>query len=247
MNTLTIDIGNNRIKLEYWNQDNLIHHQVYDELPFSCINEKMNEWDIKGIILASVRTNVEETVNKLKNITGCHTVVNFNMNEIKKYGDKIKYEGNIGADRVAAFLGAQSVFKGAKLIVDAGTALTLDVADKEGKFCGGNISLGMVSRLKALANAACLLPLVESKGEVEAFGHDTVSAIKAGVKNGIVGEILFNAELGKKIFDIEGIIMTGGDAEYIYPTVSKHWKNCLWDKFLVGKGLNYHLRTFYLQ
>lgn len=65
-------------------------------------------------------------------------------------------------DRLAAVVGANYLYPGKNLLViDAGTALTYEFIDAEGRYWGGNISPGIYTRFKAL-NACCdKLPLIE--------------------------------------------------------------------------------------
>ena len=201
---------------------------------------------MKGIIVSSVRNNPEEIINELREKSGCELIVDFNQEEIKKYSDSINYKGLIGRDRVAAYLGAETLLpKSSKLIIDAGTAITLDIADIDGKYCGGNISLGLYSRMKALSNSTCLLPNIENITMTSDFGNDTASAIMDGAFNGVVGEILYTIKLAKRNYNIEWVVLTGGDSECFFSTVKNAWKNCVFDPDLVGRGLNYHLRKFY--
>lgn len=245
MNTLSIDIGNNKIKLDYWADDGILYHKVCDSIPWEEIEREVESADIKGIIVSSVRKDYQNIIQKLKEESGCDVIIDFNREEIDKISDKIKYKGNVGADRIAAFLGAQALVYGPKLIIDAGTAITLDIADKEGCYRGGNISLGLKSRLKALADATSLLPKVEEFKTFSYFGRDTHSAIEDGARNGVIGEILYTIELAKLEYQIEWVVITGGDAENFLRAVMEKWEKCIPDNFLVGRGLNYHLRKFY--
>lgn len=245
MNTLTIDIGNNKIKLDYWANDGILNRTLCDTISMDEIKREVEGIDIKGIIVSSVRKDYTDIIQSLKEESGCDVIIDFNLNEINKISNKIKYKGNVGADRIAAYLGAQAQIYGPKLIIDAGTAITLDIADNDGNYCGGNISLGLKSRLNALAAATSLLPKVEEFKSFSYFGRDTYSAIEAGARNGVIGEILYTIELAKLEYQIEWVVITGGDAENFLGTVRNKWKRCIPDKFLVGRGLNYHLRKFY--
>ena len=242
MKTLTIDIGNTRRKYDFWDDDGFIFRR---EIPDTeALVEEIKRESVEGVIVSSVNEHPEELVETLKRHTKCR-VVNFNNQEIEKYGDKIHYKGNVGADRIAAFLGAEDLVPGnAMLVVDMGTAMTLDVADNRGTYRGGNISLGFHSRLKALASSARLLPEIENTGVYISFGNDTLSSIQSGAINGVLGEIRYAALRAEKEFDIKKTIFTGGDSEWFYFMLNKDL-DCLMDPYLVGRGLNRHLRMYY--
>ncbi len=98
---------------------------------------------------------------------------------------------NLGADRLAAAIGAWTLAPGqSSLIIDLGTAITYDLLTAEGVYEGGNIAPGIYLRMKALHENTKALPLPElSVGDFPEFGRDTLTAIKAGVLQGIFHEI----------------------------------------------------------
>ena len=141
----------------------------------------------------------------------------------------------LGADRLAAAVGASILYPDADLlVVDFGTAITIDYV-VDGAFCGGNISPGMTTRFRALADYTSKLPLCHATNEQLAYGRTTIEAIEQGVMQGISHEIegyigQFVAEKAKKY-----IIFTGGDAKYF----AKRIKNAIFaDCEPVIYGLN---------
>ena len=117
----------------------------------------------------------------------------------------------LGADRLAAGVGAVTRYPGEELLViDFGTAITFDCISKEKQFLGGNISLGMQMRFKALHQFTQGLPLIALvEGEaIPDYGIDTRGNITAGVVQGIIHEI--EGYIAKN--QDKKIILTGGDA-----------------------------------
>lgn len=253
MKTLTIDIGNSRVKVDAWGDKGFLSRvfegSLADAMEKDGLNKVFSETDrpIEGIIVSSVRKDTEEFIDWLKELSGVE-VIDFNADEVGEYYDLFDYHFPIGADRVAAYLGAQVNFGDlSKLIIDFGTAITIDIAGADGRFYGGNISLGLFSRMKALAQQTDLLPNVNEISEKNAFGLDTASAIGAGALNGVLGEVKYSIELAKKIHDIKVVIFTGGDARRIYFALDKdNDLLMIEDPFLVGRGLDHHLRSHYL-
>ena len=242
MNTLSIDIGNTRTKYDFWADDGLLGRE---EIPDAkALIDLIQRGSVEGVIVSSVNEDPAELISSLKTSTNCK-IVNFNKEEIKKYGNLIQYKGNVGADRIAAYLGTQDLYKECPmLIVDMGTAMTLDIADVEGRYRGGNISLGYHSRLKALASSTKLLPLVNDCDHYISFGNDTISSIQSGAINGVMGEISFAAKRAQEEYDIRHTVMTGGDAKVFYHLMQNQI-DCIYDPYLVSRGLNRHLRMFY--
>ncbi|MDR1813277.1 MAG: type III pantothenate kinase [Tannerella sp.] len=150
----------------------------------------------------------------------------------------VEYETKetLGVDRIAAAVGAYSEKEGENLIViDAGTAITYEVIEASGKYVGGNISPGMITRFRALNTFTKRLPLVQKQDDAPLTGTNTQTAILSGVINGIVFEMdgfidAYRAKYGD-IF----VFLTGGDAFFF----EKRLKNRTFaDANLVIKGLN---------
>lgn len=133
----------------------------------------------------------------------------------------------LGPDRVAAAIGAWSLFSRhtdlekagkAVLVADAGTALTLDVVGLNGTFRGGNISPGFGMRLAALHEFTSRLPMVGLELDMEGYwGKDTSTAILAGCSFGLLYEVIGAARTARRDFECETIVFTGGDAEGLLP------------------------------
>ncbi|MCH5239717.1 MAG: type III pantothenate kinase [Muribaculaceae bacterium] len=245
MNTLSIDIGNSGIKVDSWTDDGLLWRELEGEVSVDDIMEEVESLNIKGIIVSTVRKDSEGFISELKERFN-DTLVEFTDEEIRKHYDLTAYHGKIGTDRYAAYLGAKMfVGESPVMVVDIGTAMTIDVGDDKGIFRGGNISLGFRGRLEGLAKSADNLPLVEDSESRTSFGYDTTTAILSGAINGICGEIEYSAKLAKEEFGIKTIIYTGGGKRFVSPCIDKNIY-AFTDKYLVGRGLDYHLRTHHL-
>lgn len=244
MNTATVDIGNSSTKVDFWASKGFLSREILKDWNVNQLFEIASNYNVEAYIVSSVRKDSSGKLNELKDKAGC-PVVDFNETEIRKYYDLSEYEGHLGPDRMAAILGAERILPGkTKMVVDLGTAMTIDVVDKSGKFMGGNISLGLYTRLKALAEATSKLPDIKCLDGYEAFGHDTAEAIKAGAINGVSGEIIYSFQISREGYGVGALILTGGDGEKILPKVEETLK-VIYDPYLVGRGLDFHLRSHY--
>ena len=142
----------------------------------------------------------------------------------------------LGSDRIAAAVGAWYEAPGRNmLVIDAGSAITIDFIGKDGKYNGGNISPGIKMRLKALHEYTDRLPLIEKEGDTPALGYNTETAIRSGVINGICHEIDgYINEFMQKYCDVL-VFLTGGDEK---PLKNRIKNRIFADKYLVAKGLN---------
>jgi type III pantothenate kinase len=129
----------------------------------------------------------------------------------------------LGKDRLAAVVGARSLFPERDILVlDAGTALTIDFIDRAGNYHGGNISPGLTMRFRALHEYTRKLPLQQAADTHSILGDTTASAIISGVQNGIVFEIIQYIDHFTKKYPSLVTIMTGGDAKYFADKIEKH-------------------------
>jgi type III pantothenate kinase len=121
----------------------------------------------------------------------------------------------LGVDRLAGVCGAQQIFPLQHcLVIDAGTCITYDFLDKEGKYYGGGISPGLKMRFQAVHTFTAKLPLVTPKGHVPLIGNSTESCIQSGVVNGVLAELDGIIDQYGKKFEGLRVILCGGDAMF---------------------------------
>lgn len=125
----------------------------------------------------------------------------------------------IGPDRLAAASASYSRMKKAQIVVDAGTAVTVDCVDATGQFLGGAIAPGPAVMSKYLASNTGLLPEIDFTGAVPKIGRSTEGAMRIGVRvgyaaliNGIVNHLRCGAFQGAR--DVP-VVITGGYARQL--------------------------------
>jgi type III pantothenate kinase len=95
----------------------------------------------------------------------------------------------VGADRLVNTVAAHDRYQGPLIVVDLGTATTLDVIDGDGNYRGGVIAPGINLSLTALHMAAAKLPSVRIARTERVIGTDTVSCMQSGIYWGYIGLI----------------------------------------------------------
>lgn len=141
----------------------------------------------------------------------------------------------LGADRVAADIGARSMMpEHTLLIIDAGTCLTFDVIGRDGTILGGAISPGINLRLRAMHEHTAALPLLDAEGEHPVLGYDTPTSMRSGAINGIRWEIEGYIRTMQKMYPDLHVFMTGGD-DMEFPEDLQHIITR--EPLLVQKGL----------
>jgi type III pantothenate kinase len=122
----------------------------------------------------------------------------------------------LGSDRWAALIGARRLGEGAKLVVMAGTATTVDALTAEGVFLGGLIVPGVTLMRAALnRNTAQLGP---EAGQFETFPQSTPDAIMSGAIQASAGAIeRMYEELAAREQSVPEVILSGGAAPDLLP------------------------------
>ncbi len=95
----------------------------------------------------------------------------------------------VGADRLVNTVAAHDRYGGPLIVVDFGTATTLDVVDRDGNYRGGVIAPGINLSLTALHMAAAKLPSIRIARTERVIGTDTVSCMQSGIYWGYIGLI----------------------------------------------------------
>ena len=95
--------------------------------------------------------------------------------------NRYRYPKQVGQDRLVGAYAAWKMYKKDCVIVDIGTAITIDVVTKKGAYLGGVIAPGIGISLEALAARTALLPKVELREPPELLGRDTANSIRSGL------------------------------------------------------------------
>ena len=122
----------------------------------------------------------------------------------------------VGADRVVNAAAGHRLYGGPLIVIDFGTATTLDAVSEEGDYLGGAIAPGMGISAEALFEHAAKLPRVELVRPQNAIGRNSVSAMQSGIIFGYVGLIEgIVVRMRKELGGTAKVIATGGLADII--------------------------------
>ncbi len=233
---LAIDIGNSLTKVALFDGEQIVETVRIDRVSVEFLEELMERTPVRPTkaVLASVADVpegveqwLEEQMEQYLRVTYRTRIPLKNLYATPK---------TLGVDRLAAAVAASTIYPGSNiLVVDLGTAITIDIVNAAGEFLGGNITLGAAGRFRALHQFTAKLPLLDKPEEVASFGNDTTTAIQSGVVTGIVYELeSYIATAMARYSDLK-IIFTGGDANYF----AKRLKNAIFATGdLVVFGLN---------
>jgi len=134
----------------------------------------------------------------------------------------VRAPARVGTDRLAAAVAANELRAPARpaIVVDAGTAITIDLVSGDGVFRGGVILPGLDTAAAALASATDALPLVErldfSAAPHHSIGRSTEEAIRNGIVWGCVGAIREHiTRITAALPMLPEIYCTGGDGPHL--------------------------------
>ena len=238
---LIIDIGNSRAKAVVMDGDTLVKEYVTESFDTTLLDSILaNNASICQAIISSTRGDEE----CIKEIVAKHVgkVVIFRPATTPIPLDNHYHTPNtLGADRLAAAVGAQAMYPNCDImIVDFGTAITIDFVE-DGAFKGGNISPGVTTRFRALADYTARLPRCYATDEVLDYGHTTREAIEQGVMQGIEYEIKGYMEAFMQKNGEKCTIFTGGDAKYFVKRIKNTiFADCEPVIFGLNRILNYN-------
>ncbi|MEW6155494.1 MAG: type III pantothenate kinase [Actinomycetota bacterium] len=138
-------------------------------------------------------------------------------------GMPILYENprEVGPDRIANAVGAHDLYGGPVIVVDFGTATTVDATSVDGEYLGGAIMPGVEVSLDALFARAAALFRVKLTGPRRVIGRNTVESVQSGTLYGTGAAVdglcrRFEDELGPC-----RVVSTGGLGELIAPFSEK--------------------------
>lgn len=211
-NILYLDVGNSSIKGAYkkgvnWKSLSAEKGLTAAEL-ITWINEHPESFT--DIVVSSVREDIREAIHEY---LGTASAQELTVDDIPR--DLLDYETpeTLGMDRFLACYGATDQTTNSVVVIDAGTAITIDFMDDNNVYHGGVIAPGLAGFGAVLQQKAPALPNVEMELPKIWPGKSTVESLKWGhagfYKMAIEGLLdKYEDEFGP--FDL---FITGGDGE----------------------------------
>jgi len=217
---VVIDWGNSTVKTGWFEGSTLIETRRYDTL--DALLADLTERTPTPTIVSSTSRSADEVRARLGG--GGRAVWVLDGQTPVPIGKAYDTPHTLGADRVAAAVGATVLFPGQDCVVlDLGTCLTADFVDGGGVFRGGLISPGLQMRFRAMHEQTARLPLVTfgidemgSTGPNESWpgltATNTRQAMQSGVLNGLMFEMNGIIETYRRERPGTVVLLCGGDA-----------------------------------
>lgn len=181
--TLLIDFGNSYCKWVqvidgYWQHVNSFAYDRADQVS-SCLQHlplsESEQIHIVSVLGAEFDARFQQAVDT----NGC---VHFHQSQLNAHGIQLGYSeaANYGVDRYATLVAAHQQFSGHKIIVDCGTAITLDVLEENGQHLGGIIVPGVDTMCESLQLCTSGITSNQDSARVSVFADDSADAVYSG-------------------------------------------------------------------
>lgn len=221
MPSFLFDCGNTCIKFALYNEASLKHHSFveYDELEAFVARLFHAHPAPDEIRIASVTTNAR--LIRLKTLLKQYTSITPLIAQAQEFSlgvtNNYDYPQQLGSDRWLALIAAWDIYHTPCLVVDLGTALTIDYIDQGGNFVGGVILPGIKSMRDALMHNTTLTD-IESLEYTEKLGKNTKVGVSSGIYYALLGSItsLYNT------LDNPIVVLSGGRARWLTSVINKH-------------------------
>ena len=226
MKALLLDAGNTRLK---WGlaENGEVHRTG------SITQEKIRKNGLGALtarlpraIDAAMASNVAGPTfaTRLAGVVGAHCgcELRFAQTERAAFGvsNAYKQPRRMGVDRWVALIGAWAEMQSSCLVVDAGTAVTIDALDDDGRHLGGQILPGIVLMADALAKQTSDIPATKAAAAgaydgLAMFANNTRDAVGSGAIGAVAGAVeRAIGTLRENDCDVT-VVLTGGDASRI--------------------------------
>lgn len=224
VNLLAISVGNTRCRIGAYVDGNLVECATLEnglddrlgeaiEHAFNPLRERQDA----GVLISSVNPVVADRVETLASARLGRQVERVERDYAIPIGRQLDREALVGEDRLLNAAAAFDVLKQACVVIDAGTAITVDLVDGSGTFHGGAIAPGAQLMLDSLHSRTALLPEVEFVRPHEVPGHNTVEAMRVGSFFGLRGVVRELVEqYAEHLGAFPTVIATGGDADVLF-------------------------------
>lgn len=230
---LAVDVGNTNVTMGLFDGETLVHtfrigspHDRTEDEFGALLHQLLG---MRGIASSAIQAVIIASVVPPLTDVICHAVRRTFAREPlvvggpgMKTGIAVLYDNprDVGADRIVNAVAAfEGVKEGGVIVVDFGTATTLDCVSPNAEYLGGVIVPGVEVSLRALLGRAAKLGPVELAAPPKVVGRNTPHAIQSGIVNGYACLVDGLIDKIKEELSFEcRVVATGGLASLIAPS-----------------------------
>ena len=179
-------------------------------------------------VFNSVKTGVVKVIGKQPMVVGPGLKTGLNIH--------VDVPSQVGADRIVIAVAALAKYQAPLILMDMGTATTIEVVEPENVYMGGVIVPGVMVSLDALTSRAAQLPGISLDQPKNVIGKNTVDCMRSGMMYGTAAMIDGIVErIEEELGHTATLVATGGLAQFITPLCKRQ---VILEKDLLLNGLN---------
>lgn len=233
MQKLFLDIGNTRVKIAVLDEGAYRHIGAFALSSFLDADDSFKQLadtlHIDEVFISSVASIevLEEIKAAILNAWGVFSIVLTAQQACCNLTSGYDVFHQLGVDRWMALQGAMELVNEPFIVIDAGTAMTVD-AVADGLHLGGFIVPGLTSLRQALAKDASALTLVDTSSIQELEDKNVDTLLATNTNSAILGGTLymsaafintFVSDLNQQLTSQFNVVLTGGDAQTLLPLI----------------------------
>lgn len=229
---VAVDVGNSSVKLAACCGDSIQDHAIrhssarWEQAVLDWVENLFGDRAISWR-LASVRRSAANQLSDAICDRTTSPLIHFITHRHVPMPVLVDHPDRLGIDRLLSAYAASQRFSVPAVVIDAGSAVTVDWINEAGSFCGGAILPGLGLQSRSLATETEALPQLQwdQPRSVSVPAKNTGDAIRGGILVGVsaaIDELIVRyrqtAQVGPEQLQV---VLTGGDA----PTISPHLRH----------------------
>lgn len=222
--TLVLDIGNTALKWRLHHTNGVTQGEFLHERAWASVIRELGiraTEPVRQVWIASVagRQADEQVAREVEANVGVAPTFYYSQPRVQGLVNAYAAPQRLGVDRWLAMLESWQC-RGASIVVDCGSALTLDAVDASGHHLGGYIVPGLAMLHESLAASTAEVQVRENRETALAPGRSTAEGVHRGVLRMTVAFIQDGVvELRRGLADTCEVVLTGGDASHLLPVL----------------------------
>jgi type III pantothenate kinase len=214
---LTVDVGNTMTAVAAFSDDSIVHR---GRVPtpgqwtaghfFRLLSRALSK-KVTAAIVSSVVPRLDRAL--AADIKRACKLSPIFLDERTATGIPLKIDrpSQLGADRIADCAGALALFAPPLIVIDAGTAITFDLLNTEGEYCGGCILPGIGIAARSLAENTAKLKNIAFAIPRSPVGTNTADSIRSGIYFGTIGALQYLIACYRELLGPRSkVVATGG-------------------------------------
>lgn len=224
---LALDVGNTHVTLGLFRGRRLVAWVDHPTAKASGVGRTLRAWlrghgflpnELEGVILSSVVPRATGLIRRaLRHLVPVRPLV-LGQEIQAPIVNRYRVPGQVGQDRLVNGVAAYTLYGGPVIVVDFGTAVTVDLISARREYLGGLIVPGIRVGMEALIQRAALLPEIKLEPPRQLLGQSTRESMRSGIFFGY--SALCDGlvqRLRRRYAPRARVVATGGDARRFAP------------------------------